>query len=140
MMDALRRWHVVNLPIAADSITKIEILTRRTPRKKRREPANRFKRLAPQRADAATDPFARYRFFECRRKSVWQRGANQFAGLESFDAAMQQPSIDAPKKRRIRERLIDQPAHGRAHFRIGPDGREEIFSPARIDFNVVVEQ
>ena len=36
--------------------------------------------------------------------------------------------------------LIEQPAHRRAHLRIGPDWFKELFDPLRIDFNVVVDQ
>src|SRR5690349_24363529 len=47
MMNALRRRNVVNLPIATESITEIEILTRRATRKERRESSDRLERLPP---------------------------------------------------------------------------------------------
>src|SRR6185369_9916537 len=49
MMNASRSRHIKHFPTTAQTITKIEILARRAPRKKRREATDIFERLAPQR-------------------------------------------------------------------------------------------
>src|ERR1041385_6476229 len=71
VMNTGRRRHVKHLPAPAQTITKIEILARRTARKERRKPTHRLERLAAQRANAAADPLARNRCRKCRWKSVW---------------------------------------------------------------------
>jgi len=36
--------------------------------------------------------------------------------------------------------LVDQAAHRCADLRIAPNGREQFFSPVRIDFHVVIDE
>src|SRR5689334_12564268 len=130
MMNALRSGHIKHFPIAAQTITKIEILTRRTPGKKRCKPTHRLERFAAQRTRTSADPLAWHGLFDCGWKSIRQRGSDQLAGFKSFEATMQEYSINAPEERRTVERLIDEPAHRRADLRIVPDRFEEFFDPA----------
>ena len=53
---------------------------------------------------------------------------------------MQEYSIDSPEQSRRRQRLIDQPAHRRAHCWIGPHRFEKFFDPMGIDLHVVIDQ
>src|SRR5262249_24876545 len=88
MMNAFRGRHIKHLPMPVQPKTKTNTPTRKAPFKNRCDPANRHKRLAPQCARAATDPLARHRLFNRRRKSVWQRGTDQLAGLKSLESTM----------------------------------------------------
>src|ERR1043165_2075694 len=140
MMNTLRCRNVEYFPLAAQPITKIEIFTGRAARKEGRESTHQFECLAPQRTRATADPFARYRLFRCRWKSVWERCPDQLSRFESFDLAVQQSSVQTPEECRRSHRLIGESAHRCAHSRVGPDRFEEFFNPMRINLNVVIDQ
>src|ERR1051325_7560221 len=99
-MNASGRRHVKHLPPSTQTIPKIEILARRAPREERRKATNSFERLAPQSTAAAANPLAGHRLGRSVWKPIRQLCANQLTRFKSFDAAVQQHTIDSPEERR----------------------------------------
>src|SRR6185295_6731433 len=133
VVNAFRRRNVIHLPLATESITEIQILTRRAAVKERSKPPGRVKRMTTHCTRSTTNPLARHGLIGCGWKSIRKCRSDQTSGLKAFHASVQEHPVDSPEESGCRHRLVDQSTHRRTNCRIVPYRCEEFLHPMRIN-------